>query len=186
MLFFPMDWPDWGETESWIKINGVPLPLGAGRNVDQTYDAEEFGVNERALDGGLIFMGIADQGFRLNTTINGDGNFAPHLMMFRPWQSIELECATPIYMPGQVSAQDLLRMHVPGSIRYFENATRGDQSYLRAVGGEGLDPNPNITWTGFRPKLLVRPQTFSYGMRENSKLKNWSWTLREDQDLRDL
>ena len=187
-MFFPMDFPVWDETESWIKINGQTIPLVGGLNIQQSYEPEELGSLERSLDGGLVFMGIPDLGFRINTSISGEGNFTPHFMSFRPWQQIELECALPIYMPGQVNPNDLLRPHVPGSIRYYKNHKGGNQSYLRAVGGEGMDPDPEVVWTGFRPILIVQTSTFSYGFSSNEarKTKSWTWDLREHMDMRDL
>lgn len=185
-MFFPMDWPDWGETESWIKINGQSLPLGAGQGVQQTYEKEEMGQLERALDGGLVFMGIPDLGFRLATTLSCDGYFVPHMFMLNPWDQVELECGLPLYMPGQVDPADLIRPHVAGSIRYFENAQRGDQFYLRAIGGEGMAADPRVVWTGFRPKLIVHPVSSSYSGNEFSKKKSWSWDFREHKDAREL
>lgn len=186
MMRFPIEVAEWGPRDSLLRIGGQKLPYGACSGVDMQFQEEELGENARALDGGLLFFGIPDLGFRLQFTITGEGLFAPQLFTFRKWQRIEIECAVPFYMIGQVAPVDLIRPHVPGSIRYMKMIEVSPGEFRpRTVGLEGMAADPEVTLTAWRPKLLAAPESSSYSPSENSKLKSWEWSWREDRDLRD-
>jgi len=182
----PLQQPNWTVSASFIRINGQALPLGGDEDVAQAYEQEQLGKVERALDGGLVFLGIPDLGFRINTTISvSDARFAPPVFgQWNAWDVIILECALPLYMPGQVRADDLIRPHVPGSLRYYRNKQRVDWNYLSAVGTEGMPDDPSVTWTAFRPMLAVMLETSSYSGGEFSKKKSWNMSFREHKDMR--
>ena len=172
----PIEKPNFSVTESLIKIDGKSIPLGAGRDIEQSYDEEQLGNLERSLDGGLVFLGIPDLGFRINTSISGEGLFTPHVFGLRQWNSVIMECELPWELPGWVDPVNFPRPHVDGSIRYYGLGNNGPVT----IGLEGMAESANVLKTTFRPKLRVNPIGWSMSGRAWSKRKQWRWDFRED------
>ena len=108
---FPIEVAEWGPRDSLLRIGGQKLPYGACSGVDMQFQEEDLGENVRALDGGLLFFGIPELGFRLQFSITGEGLFAPHLFTIRKWMRIEIESALNALgdlMPGISALRALL------------------------------------------------------------------------------
>lgn len=183
---YAIETPDLEVTDSLLKVNGHYLPLGSSANLDQSYDEEELGGDERNLAQSLTFFGMevtgrgggdVGAGFRLSTTVNCSGcAFVPPIWSWGRGVDIELECAEPMMMNGFVLPENLWRKHVPGSIRYMGKGRGG----LTTLGLEGMAPSGLVLHTQFRPILQVRVSSKAHnGNDARKREKAWSVTFRE-------
>lgn len=182
----PIEQPNYGLSDSLLKIGGQLLPAGACRNIQMRFEQRVFGENVVALDGGLLFLGMAGLGKRFDFSISGSGLFAPHLFSHDPWDRILVESPEPFCMPGQVAPEDLIRPHVPGSIRYMGMVQLANGEWApRTIAQEGEAPDPRILWTFWRPILLAAPESASFDGAEWDKTKGWEWNWRDHLDPRE-
>ena len=179
----PIEQPNWAVTQSLLKIDGHFLFYGTGLEMQFEFERRDFGENVVALDGGLLFLGMQELGYRLDFSISGEGSFAPHLFSVNPWERVEVEAPIHLYMLGQVRAPDLLRKHVPGSIRYYAQVPTPNGPRPRTIGLEGMPDDPAVRCTAFRPTLLAAPVASSTGGVGIKSKQSWKWDWKEHQLL---
>lgn len=183
----PIEQPNYGLTDSLVKIDGRHLPAGSCRNISMSFEKRTFGTNEIALDGGLLFLGMPGLGKRFDFTISGEGLFAPNLFELDPWDRVLVESCEPFCQFGQVQPADFMRPHVPGSIRYMGMVQLANGEWApRTLALEGEPVDPRILWTFYRPILWASPESASFEGQEWEKAKSWEWNFKDHLDPREM